>query len=130
MLISQIALTLEELLEDEAVAGLTSGACAASFAHRSLDGTCETRRELSTGESSVQTVACRLPLTYGPGRVSGGDDRFWTRYPNGIDLHWYKWFEIHVTLAEVPCSAPWSCSSSRPSSRGRLGGMKKHGVKV
>jgi len=39
MLVSQIALMLEEPLEDEVVAGLTSGARAASFAHRSLDGT-------------------------------------------------------------------------------------------
>ena len=96
MFVSEIALTLEELLEDEAVAGLTNGgARATSFAHRSLDGTCETGRELSVGESSVQTIACGLPLVVqhtSQGPVSAGDDRLWTGYPSGIDLLWYKWF--------------------------------------
>jgi len=115
VLVSQTALTLEELLEDEAVAGWTSGggARAASFAHRSLDGTCETRREISAGEFSIQRVVCRLPLvvqTCTPGPVSGGDDCLWTRHPSGTDLLCYKWFEIHITIAEVPCSAPWSRS--------------------
>ena len=93
MLVIQIALTLEELLEDEAVAGLTSGCRCDQLRHRSLDGTCETRGELSAGESSVQTVTCRPLLvvrTYGLGPVSGGDNRLWTRYPSGIDLLWYK----------------------------------------
>jgi len=110
MLVIQIALTLEELLEDEAVARLTSGGStrAAGFAHWSLDGTCETK-----------TAACRLPLVVQtlPKVSERGDDCLWTGYPSGIDLLRYKWFEIHVTLAGVPCSAPWSWSSSRPSSR-------------
>jgi len=96
MPVSQIALTLSELLEDKAAAGLTSDGCAraAGFAHRSgrwMVRTYETSWELSTGESSVQTVACRSRLvqTSTTGPISGGDDCHWTRYPSGIDLLWY-----------------------------------------
>ena len=66
MLAIQIVLTLEELLGDEAVAGLTSGCRCDQLRHRSLDGTYETRRELSAGESSVQTVICRPLLSFEP----------------------------------------------------------------